>query len=59
MTSFIVCPLPKTFGRITFFFSLSSRSDIVGKFRYVGKQTASSLAQRNFKLLMCFFENME
>ena len=41
------------------FFSLSSRSDIVGKFRYVGKQTASSLAQRNFKLLMFFCENME
>ena len=36
-----------------------SWSDIVGKFCYVGKQTASSLAQRNFKLLMCFCENME
>ena len=31
-SSFIICPLPKTFGRITFFFSWSSKSDIVGKF---------------------------
>ena len=32
MTSFIVCPLPKTFGRITFFFPYPVDQTLLGNF---------------------------
>ena len=43
-------------------FHLSFAKDIWQSYSFVfsgSKQTESSLAQRNFKLLMCFCENME